>query len=151
MFLFEQKTAFDCLTLKSVLKTYMTKSRKVNSSEILADIAIKGIQEKKGNEIVKLDLRKLEHSIADYFIVCHANSNTQVSSIADSVEAEVKKAIGERPIAVEGKNNGEWVLIDFSNVMVHVFQKEYREHYALEELWADAQIEQIQDSIDLKN
>lgn len=129
----------------------MTKIKKGFTSENLAEIAIKGIQEKKGHEIVKLDLRKLDHAIADYFIVCHATSNTHVSSIADSVEAEVKKTIGERPIATEGKNNGEWVLIDFSNVMVHVFQKEYREHYALEELWADAQIEQIKESIEIKN
>ncbi|MDP4663455.1 MAG: ribosome silencing factor [Salibacteraceae bacterium] len=123
----------------------MTKTQQALSSEKLADIAIKGIQEKKGNEIVKLDLRKLDHAIADYFIVCHANSTTQVSSIADSVEDEIRKTTGEKPIAVEGKRNGEWVLIDFANVMVHVFQKEFREHYALEDLWADALIEQIND------
>jgi ribosome-associated protein len=123
----------------------MTKTQQALSSEKLADIAIKGIQEKKGNEIVKLDLRKLDHAIADYFIVCHANSTTQVSSIADSVEDEIRKTTGEKPIAVEGKRNGKWVLIDFANVMVHVFQKEFREHYALEDLWADALIEQIND------
>ncbi len=123
----------------------MTKTQQALSSEKLADIAIKGIQEKKGNEIVKLDLRKLDHAIADYFIVCHANSTTQVSSIADSVEDEIRKTTGEKPIAVEGKRNGEWVLIDFANVMVHVFQKEFREHYALEDLWADALVEQIND------
>lgn len=123
----------------------MTKTQQALSSEKLADIAIKGIQEKKGNEIVKLDLRKLDHAIADYFIVCHANSTTQVSSIADSVENEIRKTTGEKPIAVEGKRNGEWVLIDFANVMVHVFQKEFREHYALEDLWADALVEQIND------
>jgi len=123
----------------------MTKTQQALSSEKLADIAIKGIQEKKGNEIVKLDLRKLDHAIADYFIVCHANSTTQVSSIADSVEDEIRKTTGEKPIAVEGKRNGEWVLIDFANVMVHDFQKEFREHYALEDLWADALVEQIND------
>lgn len=123
----------------------MTNTVKTISSEILADIAIKGIQEKKGNEIIKIDLRKLDHSIADYFIICDAGSTTQVSSIAESVEDEVRKAIGEKPIAVEGKRNGEWVLIDFANVMVHVFQKEWRTHYALEDLWADAQFEQIND------
>jgi ribosome-associated protein len=123
----------------------MTKTVKTISSEILAGIAIKGIQEKKGSEIIKIDLRKLEHSIADYFIICDATSTTQVSAIAEAVEDEVRKSIGEKPIAVEGKRNGEWVLIDFANVMVHVFQKEWRNHYALEDLWADAHFEQIID------
>lgn len=145
MFSKTQKTEFECLTLNSVLKTFMTQIKEAVSSEVLAEITVKGIQEKKGNEIVKLDLRKLDHAIADYFIICHANSSTQVSSIADAVEDEVRKTIAEKPIAVEGKRIGEWVLIDFGNVMVHVFQTEMREHYALEELWADALVEQIEE------
>lgn len=121
----------------------MTKTPRAASSEKLAEIIIHGIQEKKGHQISCLDLRKVNNAISDFFIVCHGTSNRQVDSIADSVVEEVQKATGEKPINVEGKSLAQWVLLDYVNVVVHVFQEEIRQHYALEELWADAQIEQI--------
>lgn len=90
-----------------------------------------------------MDLRDIGNAISDFFVICHGTSNRQVDAIADSVLDEVKKLTGERPVNTEGKQNAEWVLIDFVDVVVHVFQEKFREHYALEELWADASIEQI--------
>ncbi|MBE9467013.1 MAG: ribosome silencing factor [Bacteroidetes bacterium] len=111
----------------------------------LVDNIIKGIQEKKGKNIVNLDITKLEQSIADNFIICHGDSNTQVGAIADSVEYFVKKELDEKPIHKEGKENSQWVLLDYGSVIVHVFQKEDRKFYNLEDLWADAKIQTIQD------
>lgn len=121
----------------------MINSERSSDSEKLAGIIIKGIQEKKGQSIIKMDLRDIGSAISDFFVICHGTSNRQVDAIADSVLDEVKKLTGERPINTEGKQNAEWVLIDFVDVVVHVFQEKFREHYALEELWADASIEQI--------
>lgn len=112
----------------------------------LVENIIKGIQEKKGKSIVNLDITKLEQSIADNFIICHAESNTQVDAIADSVEYFVKKELKEKPIHKEGKQNSQWVLLDYGMVIVHIFQKEYRDFYNLEGLWADANIQTIQDT-----
>lgn len=121
----------------------MINSESSSDSEKLAGIIIKGIQEKKGQSIIKMDLRDIGNAISDFFVICHGTSNRQVDAIADSVLDEVKKLTGERPVNTEGKQNAEWVLIDFVDVVVHVFQEKFREHYALEELWADASIEQI--------
>jgi len=121
----------------------MIKNEESTYSEKLAGIIIKGIQEKKGQSIIKMDLRDIGNAISDFFVICHATSNRQVDAIADSVMDEVKKLTGEKPVNTEGKQNAEWVLIDFVDVVVHVFQEKFRERYALEELWADAPIEQI--------
>jgi ribosome-associated protein len=107
----------------------------------------KGIFEKKGLNVLKIDLRKLETRIADYFVICHATSTTQVDSICDSVEDTVLKEAGERPIHVEGLDNCFWVLLDFGNVVVHIFLEEYRNFYSLESLWADASIEAVEDKM----
>jgi len=116
------------------------RKEKMDESAMLADIVIKGIQEKKGNEIVCLNLKKIHNAVCDYFIICHAESTTQVEAIANSVDFEVKKATGENPWHKEGFANAEWILIDYVNVVVHVFQKEMRDFYNLEKLWADAEI-----------
>jgi ribosome-associated protein len=115
------------------------KEKNTNPSAMLAELAIKGIQEKKGKDIVCLDLRNIAHAVTDYFIICHAESNTQVDAIANSVDDEIKKATGENPWHTEGFENAEWILIDYVNVVVHVFQKETRDFYSLEKLWADAE------------
>ena len=107
-------------------------------SAMLAEIAIKGMQEKKAKEIVCLDLRNINNAVSDFFVICHGDSNTQVDAIADSVEFEIKKAIGENPWHREGFENAEWILLDYVNVVVHVFQKPQRDFYRLEDLWADA-------------
>jgi len=108
--------------------------------------AIKGIQEVKGKDIVCLDLRKIHHRVTDFFIICHGDSSTQVNSIADSVEEFTWKLLTEEPWHKEGKNNAEWVLLDYSNVVVHVFHREKREHYNLENLWADAPVYEIEET-----
>lgn len=114
-----------------------------SDSEVLTDVIIKGIQEKKGLSIVKMDLRNVGNAFCDFFVVCHGSSNRQVDSIADSILEEVQKTTGEKPFTTEGKRNAEWVLIDFVNVVVHVFQEKWRDHYAIEDLWADAAIQRI--------
>ena len=97
-----------------------------------------GILEKKGREIVNLDLEKVQHAICNNFIICHADSNTQVISIADNVEKKVKDSLNIRVNHREGLKNAQWIILDYSDIIVHVFQKEYRDYYNLEELWGDA-------------
>lgn len=121
----------------------MAKAHKASDSEKLAELIIEGIQEKKGKQIQLLDLRDINNAVCDFFIICHGNSNRQVDSIADSVLEIVREKKGEKPLNVEGKSQAEWILLDYINVVVHVFQEELREHYALDELWADAKIELI--------
>ena len=117
----------------------MTQKVKLASLD-LVNALVEGILEKKGEEILVLDLKKLPHAIADYFIICEASNERQVNAIADQLEREVRKKIKEKPWHVEGKENLEWVLIDYFNVVVHIFKKETRKFYALEDLWADGEI-----------
>lgn len=121
--------------------------KKSDGAEVLLESVIKGIFEKNGQNVLKIDLRKLENRIADYFVICHASSGTQVSAICDSVDDTVRKDAGEKPLHVEGLDNCFWVLLDYSNVIVHVFLEEYRNFYSLESLWADAVVESIEDKI----
>lgn len=117
----------------------MAKRKTTEASDILSGIVIHGMQERKAHDIVKLNLMKVPNSITDYFIVCHGNSRSQVEAIADSVEAEVKKATGVNPWHKEGFENAEWILLDYFDVVVHIFQEESRGFYKLEKLWADAE------------
>jgi ribosome-associated protein len=117
----------------------MAKKVVKSGSEMLAEIIIKGIQKKKGKDIVCLNLKEIHNAVCDYYIVCHGNSTTQVNSIADSVDYEVKKSIGINPWHIEGVQNAEWILIDYADVVVHIFQEETREFYQIEKLWADAE------------
>ena len=123
----------------------MAKRKKSETSGMLADIIVKGMQEKLGLDIVKLNLSEIPNSITDYFVICHAPSRSQVDAIAESVQFEVKKAIGAFPIHREGFENCEWVLLDYFDVVVHIFQEEKRGFYQLEKLWADAPRENILD------
>ena len=116
---------------------------KKNSSEFLVDVVIKGMQEKKAFEITKIDLKNINNSVCSYFVVCHGASNTQVNAIADSVEYEVAKKISIKPWHKEGFENSEWILLDYVDVVVHIFQEEHRGFYKLEKLWADAEITEI--------
>jgi ribosome-associated protein len=120
--------------------------KRSDGAEVLVNSVIKGIFEKKGQNVLKLDLQKLENRITDYFIICHANSVTQVDSISYSVEDTVRKETGEKPLHREGLENCFWVLIDYGNVVVHVFLEEYRNFYSLESLWADANIVKLDDN-----
>ena len=117
------------------------KKTNTTSADTLCDLVVSLIQDKKGNNIVSLDLRKIPEAITDYFIICDGSSTVQVRAILDHLEEEVKKQISLKPYHVEGRSNGEWCLIDFGDVIVHVFQTEKREFYQLEDLWSDAVVE----------
>jgi ribosome-associated protein len=118
---------------------------KKNSSndDLLANI-IKGIEEVKGENIDILDLRAIDNTVCDYFVVCNGNSNTQVNAIVGSIQKIVSKELKDKPWHVEGAENGEWVLMDYVTIVVHVFQKNIREYYRIESLWGDAKITTIE-------
>ncbi|GAA4376267.1 ribosome silencing factor [Hymenobacter koreensis] len=119
-------------------------------SDNLADIVVRGMQEKKAVDIVVLNLKHLKNAVADYFIVCSASSDTQLDAIARSVEEEVEKATGQSPWQSEGRLNREWILLDYVDVVVHVFLRDRRSFYALEELWGDAEISYIEEETAVK-
>ena len=119
-------------------------SEKIDTKVFLKEI-VDAIQEKKGKDIVVADLTKLGNTICDYFVICNGNSPTQVSAIADSVEYLVKQATGDRPIAIDGMRNAQWIAMDYGEVLVHIFLPETREFYDIDHLWADARLEVIPD------
>lgn len=118
--------------------------RLTKSSKIYKTI-IKAIKDKKGEHIVSLDLRKIPEAVSDFFIICEASSQPQVRAISDAVEALVKQDCGESPYRHEGKQNLQWVLIDYINIVVHVMMPEQRRFYKLEEMWSDAGYEEYND------
>ena len=122
----------------------MTKN-KITADQLITSI-IAGIEDVKGQEINILDLREIENTVCDYFIVCEGTSNTQVSAIVNSIQKKVSREVKDKPWHVEGEENAEWVLIDYVNVVVHVFQKHIRAYYDIESLWGDAKSTQIQTS-----
>lgn len=117
----------------------MVKNSSSELSARLSEVVVHGLQEKKGNEIVRLDLRNIHSSVADYFVICHADSSTQVKALAKSVEEEVYKALQQDPWHKEGLEQGEWVLLDFVDVVVHIFKTDKRQHFGIEDLWGDAE------------
>ena len=121
-------------------------ANKKNDSEKIAENIVKGIQEKKGYDIVKLDLRNIPNAVTDIFVICHGTSKPQLVSIFESIEETVKKNLGIDPWHKEGFQNTEWILLDYVDVVVHIFQENSRSFYKLEELWADAEIEHIEDT-----
>ncbi len=114
----------------------MTK-KEIGTDQLIAQI-LKGIEEVKGNDINILDLREIENTVCSYFVICNGTSNTQVNAIVNSIQKTVSKELKDKPWHVEGSDNAEWVLIDYVNVVVHVFQKHIREFYDIEGLWGDA-------------
>lgn len=120
----------------------MTKENK--NTDALITMILKGIEEVKGNDIDILDLREIDNTACDYFIICNGNTNTQVNAISGSIQKIVSKELKEKPWHIEGTENAEWVLMDYVNVVVHVFQKHIREYYDIEGLWGDAKITSIQ-------
>ena len=115
----------------------------INNDVLLANI-IKGIEEVKGNDITILDLRALQNTVCDYFVICNGNSNTQVNAIVNSVQKVVSKELKDKPWHVEGADVADWVLMDYVHIVVHVFQKHIREYYDIESLWGDAKITTIE-------
>jgi ribosome-associated protein len=126
----------------------MLVNRKLNKSIRLAKNSkiikaiIQAIQEKKGEKIISLDLRKIPEAVADFFIVCEAGSTTQVRAIADFIESEVKEKCAEAPYMHEGRQVLQWVIIDYINVVVHIMLPDSRRFYRLEEMWSDAVLEE---------
>lgn len=116
----------------------MTKKIQDNESQILCDTIVEGMQENKAKDIVVLDLRDIDSAVCDFFVICSGDSSTQVDGISSSVVRHTRKELSEKPWRTEGKNNSEWVLIDYVSVVAHVFYKETRDFYDLEDLWADA-------------
>ncbi|MFT7614302.1 MAG: ribosome-associated protein [Parvicellaceae bacterium] len=120
------------------------KIKSVSTSKILAETVVKGMQEVKGSEIRILDLSNISGAVCTFFVICHGDSHTQVEAIARSIERQTGKDLGEKAWHVEGKENAEWVLLDFVDVVVHVFYRESREFYNIEGLWADAPVEEFE-------
>jgi len=116
-----------------------------NADQLITTI-LSGIEDVKGKEITILDLRDIENTVCDYFIICEGTSNTQVNAIVNSIQKKVSKEIKDNPWHVEGSDNAEWVLIDYVNVVVHVFQKHIRQYYDIESLWGDAKTTVIETS-----
>ena len=121
------------------------KINNLDSSDILANVIISGMLNNKSENIVSLDLKKIESAVCDYFIICHGNSNTHITAIANNIIKETSKELNDKPLSKEGISNGTWILLDYGNVVAHIFQKEIRDYYNLEELWGDAQIKNIID------
>ena len=113
-------------------------AKKHADTDQLITEAIRGIEDVKGLDIEILDLRELENTVTDYFIICNGTSNTHVNAIVNSIQKTVSKAIQEKAWHIEGSDNSEWVLMDYVHVVVHVFQKHIREYYDIEGLWGDA-------------
>lgn len=123
----------------------MSKKKTLDTADILANIIIEGMQENKAKEIVSLNLKEIESAVCDYFIICHGTSNTHISAIANSVINETLTTLNDKPFNKEGLGNGEWILLDYGNVVVHIFQRETRDFYNIEKLWGDANIDYIKD------
>lgn len=120
--------------------------RKTSADELIA-LILQGIEEVKGQNINLLDLREIENTVCDYFIICNGTSNTHVNAIVGSIQKTVSKASKDKPWHVEGTANAEWVLMDYVNIVVHVFQKHIREFYDIEGLWGDAKFTTIESSV----
>ncbi len=118
-------------------------TKKNSNADQLITVILDGIEDVKGQNTNILDLRELENTVCDYFIICEGTSNTQVNAIVNSIQKKVSKEIKDKPWHIEGSNNAEWVLMDYVNVVVHVFQKHIREYYDIESLWGDAKTTEI--------
>lgn len=129
------------VSLLATRRKRISVARVTKNSKIFKAI-IHAIKEKKGENVVSLDLRKIPEAVADFFIICEASSTTQVKAIADFVEEHIKKTIKEIPYHSEGHQAAHWVLIDYVNIVVHVMQPETRKFYKLEEMWSDAEAEE---------
>ena len=119
--------------------------RKASADELIA-LILHGIEEVKGLDINILDLREIDNTVCDYFVICNGTSNTHVNAIVNSIQKTVSKAIQDKPWHVEGSENAEWVLMDYVNVVIHVFQKHAREFYDIEGLWGDAKVTLVESS-----
>ncbi|MCP4459000.1 MAG: ribosome silencing factor [Cytophagales bacterium] len=121
-------------------------SKQAISSTKLSEQVVLGMLEKKAEDVVIMDLREVKTAVADYFVICSGNSDTQIDAISASIEEQVRKIANQKPWKREGREHREWILIDYVDVVVHVFNKEKRKFYGLEELWGDARIQRLSDA-----
>jgi ribosome-associated protein len=125
-----------------VLASRKKGTARLNKNSKIFKTIIKAIQDKKGENIISLDLRKIHEAVADFFVICEAKSQPQIRAITDFVEDEVKKKSGESPYHYEGKEKMHWVILDYVNIVVHIMMPEQRRFYKLEEMWSDAAFEE---------
>lgn len=125
----------------------MSKNFVNHSSEDLVKSIVHGMLERKAKEIITIDLRKIPNAVTNFYVICHGSSNVQVEAIAESIGIEVDKQLSDRPVHVEGADVAEWILLDYVDVVVHVFQEQSRRFYNLEDLWADAELTTIDESL----
>ena len=121
----------------------MPRAKKISESELLCRAIVEGMQENKAKEIVVLDLRHLSSAVCDFFVVCSGESSTQVDGISNAVTRFTRKNLKEKPWHIEGKTNSEWILLDYISVVAHIFYKDARHFYQIEDLWSDAKREDI--------
>ncbi|MGC9342296.1 MAG: ribosome silencing factor [Bacteroidales bacterium] len=121
-------------------KGLLMKKKSEEKEDKLLEIIIETIKNKKGKEIVSINLKEIEHSVCEYFVICHADSTTQVGAIAEEVKQKTKELANIPADHIEGISNSQWVLMDYINIVVHIFLGEYRNYYHLEELWADGEL-----------
>lgn len=127
--------------MQQIKKKLMAK-KNINADDSIAAI-LKAIDDIKGIDVQILDLREIENTVCDYFIICSGTSNTHVNAISGIVQKQVSKATKDKPWHVEGEGNAEWILLDYVNIVVHIFQKHIRDYYDIESLWGDAKITTI--------
>lgn len=111
--------------------------------EKLVEQIIETLNENKAVDIVKIDLRRIENCFCSFFVICHGTSGTHIAGLTDAVEEKVREDLDERPFHIEGLNAAQWVVVDYGDIVVHIFEKELRDYYQLEDFWADAQITEI--------
>jgi ribosome-associated protein len=138
------------LTSTSILATREKKGSRLTRASKILKVISKAIQDKKGENLISMDLRKIPEAVADFFVICEASSTTQVKAIADYIEVMVKEDCGENAFHHEGYTAMQWIIVDYINVVVHVFQPETRKFYKLEELWNDAVVEEIIEEVPVK-
>ena len=124
---------------------------KITEKQLLVDKIVEAIQDTKGEDVLVFDLSNIENAVAETFIICSGNSNTQVSAISGNIQKLVRNDLRDRPWHVEGTENSTWVLLDYVSVVVHIFQQDIREYYDIETLWGDAKITRIEDANGIKN
>jgi ribosome-associated protein len=125
--------------LKIAMAKKINKNKKLTKE--LLKVIVESADEKKANDIITIDLTKIDTRVCDYFVICSADSNTQIESIVENIQVKTKQALKEAPFSVEGKKNAYWVIIDYIHIVVHVMQTQAREYYNLEGLWADAELQ----------
>ena len=115
----------------------------MSGAEKLVEQIIETLNKNKGVNIVKIDLRRIENCFCSFFVICHGTSGTHIAGLTDAVEEKVREDLDERPFHIEGLNAAQWVVVDYGDIVVHIFEKELRDYYQLEDFWADAQIAEI--------